>query len=254
MNKVVAGMSGGITDAPDIETSSDNYASRFCGEVGQYLLGVQERGLFALMGQPSGSSVIDVGGGHAQLAPPMARAGYVVTVAGSDASCGLRLAQEQTDAPIDFVACDLKAMPFADGQFNVVTSVRLMAHIDDWQLLVSELCRVAGEAVIIDFPIYFSLNALSLLAFPLKKHIEKNTRTYRTFFGREVRKAFAEHGFRQTRSWRQFVLPMALHRAGRGSTLLQRVEELMRKAGLTRIFGNPVLVRFDRESSQQENA
>ncbi|GFM28588.1 class I SAM-dependent methyltransferase [Novosphingobium sp. PY1] len=252
MNKAVAGLVAGVDEPPDIETSSDGYASRFRGKVGEYLLGVQEQGVFSLLEHPPispGSTVLDVGGGHAQLAPPLADAGYRVTVAGSDASCGLRLASHASARAVDFVACDLLQMPFADRQFDVVTSVRLMAHIDDWPRLVAELCRVADKAVIIDFPVYSSVNALSLLTFPLKKRIEKNTRTYRSFFGGEVRKAFASHGFGQTRIWRQFVLPMALHRALPRATLTQQAEGLMRTAGVTGLIGNPVLARFDREDS-----
>jgi 2-polyprenyl-3-methyl-5-hydroxy-6-metoxy-1,4-benzoquinol methylase len=139
-------------------------------------------------------------------------------------------------------------MPFGDRQFDVVTSVRLMSHVDDWRRLVSELCRVADKAVIIDYPVYSSVNALSLLAFPIKRLIEKNTRTYRTFFASEIRSAFAAHGFRHKRDWRQFVLPMALHRALPTPVLAQRIESMFRSAGVTRLAGNPVLARFDREA------
>ncbi|WP_243450866.1 class I SAM-dependent methyltransferase [Sphingosinicella sp. CPCC 101087] len=194
----------------------------------------------------SGSTLLDVGGGHAQLAPPLAAAGYSVTVAGSDSSCARRLRADARADAVDFVACDLLSMPFDERQFDVVTSVRLMSHVEDWRRLVSELCRVADKAVIIDYPVYSSVNALSLLAFPIKRLIEKNTRTYRTFFARELRSAFAAHGFRQRRDWRQFVLPMALHRALPQPQLAQRMEKMFRSAGVTRLVGNPVLARFDR--------
>lgn len=251
MNNAVAGLTTSASEAPDIATSSDDYASRFRGATGRYLLDVQEQGLFALLGNglaAPGSTVLDVGGGHGQLAPPLARAGCAVTVAGSDMSCARRLEAGEQSASIDFVACDLLDMPFEDRQFDFVTSVRLMSHIEDWGRLVRELCRVSGKAVIIDYPVYSSLNALSLLAFPLKRVIEKNTRTYRTFFARELRSAFAAHGFRQTQDWRQFVLPMALHRALPRGMLVQQVESTFRAAGVTRLIGNPVLARFDREA------
>lgn len=250
MNNAVAEIQSGIAEPPDIATSSDDYASRFRGSVGKYLLDVQEQGMFALLGrypENPGSTILDVGGGHAQLAPPFAAAGYSVTVAGSDASCARRLLAHEQAASIDFVPCDLLGMPFADRQFDFVTSVRLMSHIEDWKRLVGELCRVADKAVIIDYPVYASLNALSLLAFPVKRLIEKNTRTYRTFFVSELRSAFAAHGFREAGDWRQFVLPMALHRALPRAAIAQRMEAMFRAAGVTRLAGNPVLARFDRE-------
>lgn len=249
MNNAVANLLNNVCEPPDIATSSDDYASRFQGPIGKYLLDIQEQGLFALLEEypPSpGSTVLDVGGGHAQLAPPLARAGYTVTVAGSDASCSMRLRASEQTASIDFVACDLLHLPFADRQFDIVTSVRLMSHMENWRRLVSELCRVSNQTVIIDYPVYSSLNALSLLAFPLKRRIEKNTRAYKTFFANELRSVFATHGFRQTRDWRQFVLPMALHRALPQPILGQRIEKICQAAGLTRLVGNPVLARFDR--------
>jgi ubiquinone/menaquinone biosynthesis C-methylase UbiE len=217
--------------------------------VGKYLLGVQEQGLFALLGRHTmglGSTVLDVGGGHGQLAPPLANAGYTVAVAGSDPSCGWRLQAHEQAASIEFVACDLLHLPFEDRQFDFVTSVRLMPHMEDWQGLVGELCRVSRQAVIIDYPIWSSFNALSLFTFPIKRMIEKNTRTYRTFFAGELQSAFAAHGFRQTGSYRQFVLPMALHRAMPRLQVAQRAERLLRKTGVTQLVGNPVLARFDR--------
>lgn len=250
MNNAVAGPETSASEPPDIATSSDDYASRFRGSVGRYLLDVQEQGLFALLGnKPAGpgSTVLDVGGGHGQLATPLATAGYTVTVAGSDVSCARRLKAGERSASVDFVQCDLLDMPFEDRQFDFVTSVRLMSHIDDWRRLVRELCRVSGKAVIIDYPVYSSLNALSLLAFPLKRVIEKNTRTYRTFFAGELRSAFADQGFRQTQDWRQFVLPMALHRALPRGMIVQQMENRFRAAGVTGLIGNPVLARFDRE-------
>ena len=43
--------------------------------------------------------MLDVGGGHGQLAIPLCRAGYRVTVLGSDASCRRRLEALVAGAP-----------------------------------------------------------------------------------------------------------------------------------------------------------
>ncbi|MDQ2673475.1 MAG: methyltransferase, partial [Chloroflexota bacterium] len=69
----------------DVESSSEAYARRFAGPVGQWFLELQARlTLESLAGLPPGATILDVGGGHAQLAPPLVEAGYRVTVVGSD--------------------------------------------------------------------------------------------------------------------------------------------------------------------------
>lgn len=229
-------------ETPDIETSSANYASRFKGPAGAYMLDVQKRSVLDLLkdgGPLAGRTVLDVGGGHAQLAGPIAGLGCNVTVIGSDESCATRLPGD-----IHFKIGNLLGMPFEARAFDTLVSVRLISHIEDWPRLVAELCRVANKSIIIDYPTFRSVNALSLLTFPIKKAIEKNTRTYTTFWDGAIRREFAKHGFRISAKRNQFVMPMALHRASKGA--LKPVEEGLRATGVTRLLGNPVIIRFDR--------
>lgn len=239
-------------ETPDIETSSAGYASRFAGPAGKYMLEVQERGIVRLLrdGRPlAGRTVLDVGGGHGQLAGPIAGLGCNVTVAGSDESCAERVRSGPHGDNIGFVTANLLDMPFRDREFDTVVSVRLISHITDWPRLVAELCRVADRAVIIDYPTFASINALSLLTFPIKRMIERNTRTYTTFWNGEIKRAFAAHGFRSTDYLPQFVIPMGLHRAFGKTPMVRGVEEGLRKTGLTRLVGNPVLMRLERVSA-----
>ncbi|HSH73293.1 MAG TPA: class I SAM-dependent methyltransferase [Methylophilaceae bacterium] len=240
-------ISAKVRETPDIETSSDRYASRFSGKVGRYLLAVQEAGLISLLGlwPVSGNHVLDVGGGHAQLCAPLLKQGYLVSIIGSDQSCAQRARMLYGNA-VAFYEGDLQQLPFADFQFDIVTSVRLISHIEGRETLVSELCRVAKKTVIIDYPTYASLNILSLITFPLKKLIEKNTRTYHTFWDRDISRMFNERGFVVTAEYRQFTLPMALHRLFANTVFVRAVEEILRKIGVTKFMGNPVLLRLDR--------
>src|SRR3954463_13431369 len=76
----------------DIGTSSEDYARRFTGAVGRWFVETQTRiTLELLRALPVGASILDVGGGHAQIAPPLIAAGYEVTIAGSDPICSARL-------------------------------------------------------------------------------------------------------------------------------------------------------------------
>ena len=75
-----------MTDA-DVETSSAAYARRFEGAVGRWFLDVQARVTLELLRPRAGTSVLDVGGGHAQLTGPLLAAGCQVTVYGSAEAC-----------------------------------------------------------------------------------------------------------------------------------------------------------------------
>jgi len=232
---------------PDVETSSVDYDRRFVGAVGQYMLKVQEQTVLGLLADlPQGASVLEVGGGHAQLAGPIARQGRHVTVLGSSPVCSAKLAGEISAGLVDFLAADFTRLPFADQSFDAVVSIRMMAHVEHWAEFVSELCRVSRRVVVIDYPSLSSLNLLSLATFGMKRAIEKNTRTYRSFWPAEIRGAFRPGGFTKLRSAPQFVLPMVAHRATAGAPILRKVEDLSRKLGVTQHLGNPVLVRADR--------
>ena len=184
-----------VRETADVETSSDGYASRFSGPVGAWMLEAQERAVRELLGAPGGATVLDVGGGHGQLALPLAAAGWRVTVLGSDPVCARRIAPAVAAGRVRFVAGDVLALPFPDRAFDFVVSVRLLPHCGQWPALVAELCRVARRAVIVDYPTLESLNRVAPALFGAKKRLEGNTRTFTLFTHREVAAAFAAGGY-----------------------------------------------------------
>ena len=160
----------------DVESSSEMYARRFAGPVGQWFLQLQARlTLQCLAGLPAGSTVLDVGGGHAQLAPPLLEAGYRVTVVGSDVSCGARLLPLTSEGRCTFDVADLLALPYPDRAFDAVLCFRMLAHSIDWTRLVRELCRVARHRVVVDYPARRSVNVASEALFKLKSSVERGT-------------------------------------------------------------------------------
>jgi ubiquinone/menaquinone biosynthesis C-methylase UbiE len=233
-----------VEDA-DVHASSDEYAARFGDAIGQWMLAVQERKLLRLLDEDI-TSVLDVGGGHGQIALPLCRAHRAVTVLGSSAVCATQLTQEIDRGIISFKCGNLIDLPFDAGSFNLVTSFRLMSHSVAWKTLVSEMCRVSNYAVIIDYPVWLSVNILSPLLFSFKRRIEGNTRTYKLFSNREIIREFKRHGFRLERLERQFVLPMALHRMLRSPQISKTLESIARALLVRRLFGSPVIAKFVR--------
>lgn len=232
--------------APDIHSSGDAYAGRFTGAAGAYLLAVQTRAVLRLLAPWPGATVLDVGGGHAQLAVPLAAAGYRVTLLGSDDACFERARRLAGDVQIDTLRGDLMDPPLPDQSVDLAVSFRIMPHIADWRRLVAGLCRVARHAVLIDYPAARSVNAVAPLLFGAKKKFEGNTRDYDLFKRREVKAAFAAAGFGEITEYAQFFWPMVLHRALGRPPLSRIMETPARLAGLTKLAGSPIILRARR--------
>ena len=229
----------------DIETSSEDYAKRFSGKIGEYFLSVQSVITLKLLKKWANAKVLDVGGGHAQLAVPLIENGFNVTIAGSDESCRKRLDKFFPQSSFQFYTGNLLKLPFDDKSFDVVTSIRLLTHEVNWKLQISELCRVAKYAVIVDYPDIRSFNILYDLLFTMKKKFEKNTRTYRNFSRKEIMEEFRKNNFRSVIIKPEFFLPMVVHRAIKNVPILKSAEKLFSVLGLTKLFGSPVILRAE---------
>jgi SAM-dependent methyltransferase len=230
----------------DVETSSEGYARRFGGPVGRFFLDRQAEATLDLLRPFPGASVLDVGGGHAQVTGPLVAAGHPVTVLGSDASCEARVREWTQAGRARFVAGDLLAPPVPERSYDVVLSYRLLPHVRRWPELVAVLSRLSRVAVVVDYPTRRSVNAAAELFFGLKKGVEGNTRPFTVFSDDEVERAFAAHGFRPTGRRPQFFFPMALHRGLRSAGLARGLEGAASGLGLTRVLGSPVILRLER--------
>ena len=106
----------------------------------------------ASRGLPTGATVLDVGAATPSWRPPLVDAGYQVTVVGSDASCGRRLAALTSAGRCRFERADLLALPMSTGPSTRWSATGCLAHSIDWRRLVGELCRVARHRVVVDYP------------------------------------------------------------------------------------------------------
>lgn len=230
----------------DVETSSEAYARRFSGAVGGWFLAVQAEAVLDLLRPFPRARVVDVGGGHGQLAAPLAEAGYEVTVVGSTEACRARVQPLVDAGRVLFQAADLLRLPFGGRAFDVALAFRLLPHVARWRELVAELCRVAARAVIVDYPTRRSVNAVAGPLFGAKKRVEGDTRPFAVFGDDEVKTAFEAAGFAIAQRRPEFAVPMAVHRALRVAALSRGLEGAARAAGVTSRLGSPVIVRADR--------
>lgn len=237
----------GMRETADIETASEDYARRFAGRTGAWMLDVQGDIVRAMVGPPTGRRrLLDVGGGHGQVAGIFQAMGWNVTVHGSDAVCADRLPESLR---LGFVAADTLNLPFADRSFEQVVCLRLLTHCRSWERLVAELGRVALDAVTVDFPVAGGLNRWAPALFDWKKKLEGNTRHWRQFARNEVEPVFAAQGFSLRQQQAQFFWPMVLHRRLKLPAVSRTLENMARGLGLTERFGSPVIVKMVRDES-----
>lgn len=243
-----AGRASHDVESPDIETSSDAYAGRFRGGVGAWFLEVQAREVLRLLRQAGGGAlpetVLELGGGHAQLAGPLAAAGIRLDVQGSVPACVARLSRIIEAHPdlVSFKAARLTALPFADASYDAVVAVRLMAHVERWRPLLADMARLSRRTILVDFAPDDGFQKLADASFGLKRRVESNTRPFFTHSIREVEAALSGLGFTEITWHRQFILPMAAHRALGRPGLSRAAEAVARTLGLDRLTGGPVLM------------
>lgn len=234
-------------ETPDLATASDGYAARFSGSVGQWFLEAQANLTLELLdGLPEGSTILDVGGGHAQLTGPLVEAGYHVTVLGSGPAASRRLTPWMEAGQVRFETGDLTRLPYENRSFDAALSFRLLPHLDAWERLIPELCRVSRRCAVLDYPSIRSANLLADRLFRLKKRVEKNTRPFTLFHPSQIDASVRAAGFKVRDAKAQFFWPMVLHRLIGSRAIARVLEAPPRILGLTGFLGSPIIVRADR--------
>ncbi|HEX6964893.1 MAG TPA: methyltransferase domain-containing protein [Gemmatimonadaceae bacterium] len=247
------------TDTPDVHTSSAGYRQRFEGGGRLALvrqMDVVTQLLRAIGGRGVPLSVLDVGGGHAQLAGLLCGAGHRVVVHGSTPECFTWIAPLAQARPDRIAPCvsRLTALPFADGTFDLVCGIRLMAHVTDWRALLAEMTRVTRRYLLVDYPLYAGVQRFSGRFFALKHKVESNTRPFFLYRREEVAAELSTLGVHTVRAVGQLVLPLALHRALRAPRASLRIEHALERTGLAARIGSPVLLLGERSDRHPERS
>jgi hypothetical protein len=98
----------------------------------------------------------------------------------------------------------------------------------------------------VDYPAATSAAFLHAASRRVRRALGATTEAYRTFSDRAIARAFATAGFEIRAAHRQFVLPIALHKAIGSRRFTIASEALLERAGLLRRFGSPVTILAER--------
>lgn len=224
---------------------------RFGGPIGELVAGTQARVLANFIGRIHQRNILDVGTGTGRAALLLARGGARVTAIDASEAM-LAVARQRAAAEgvsVKWQLGDAHQLDFPDRSFDVVVSLRVLMHTPKWRRCIAELCRVAGRLVIVDYPSAASVARVESFARRIAHKAGLQTEPYRVFSQREIVEAFDRSGFRVRSVHRQFVLPIALHKAIGSRRFTVRVEDMLDRAGLLTYVGSPVSIVAERCAS-----
>jgi SAM-dependent methyltransferase len=224
---------------------------RFGGPIGDLVASTQATVLANFIGRIQQRAILDVGTGTGRAALLLARGGAQVTaVDASEAMLSVARARaDREHVSVRFLHGDAHALQFADRSFDVAISLRVLMHTPEWQRCIAELCRVAERLVVVDYPSATSVAWIESIGRRAAHALGRRTEPYRVFTDRAIADAFDRNGFRIRSVHRQFVLPIALHKAIGSRRFTARVEDLLDRAGLLDALGSPVSVVAERCAS-----
>ena len=221
---------------------------RFGGPIGDLVASTQAQVITDFLSPVQDRRILDVGTGTGRAALLLARAGAHVT--GVDASDEMLAVARRRAAEHGLVVTlqrgDAHGLEFPDRSFDAVVSLRVLMHTPEWRRCVAELCRVADDLVVFDYPSTFSVAALESLGRRILASCGRRTEPYRVLAMGQLTAALRQSGFRVRDVHRQFVLPIALHKAVGSRRLTNHVEGALKKTGALRVFGSPVTLVAER--------
>ena len=230
------------------ETVSSFDEKRFGGPIGEIVAATQAHVITNFIGRVQGRRILDVGTGTGRAALLLAGGGGIVTAvdASEEMLDEARARAEARSVAVAFQVGDAHALKFSDRSFDVVVSLRVLMHTPGWKQALGEMCRVADQLVIVDYPSRFSFAWLQSGARAAMVRLGVRTEAYRVFSRSEIARELAAHGYRIRSTHRLFVLPIALHKTIGSRPFTTWIEQRLDDLGLLRLFGSPVTLVAER--------
>jgi ubiquinone/menaquinone biosynthesis C-methylase UbiE len=107
---------------------------------------LNERCVEAILAAVVGDSVVDIGCGRGYLASRLREVSATVT------GCDIVVGDELRVPGVTFVAGNVEALPFANGEFDTVVCTHTLEHVQRFPEAVAELRRVAARRLIVVVP------------------------------------------------------------------------------------------------------
>ena len=219
---------------------------RFSGPIGSMVAAEQKRVLANMIGRIHERTILDIGTGFGRTAITLASgAAFVTAIDSSDSLLeeARRRAAEQV-VKVNFLKGDAHALDFKSRSFDVVVCMGVLLNARDWRQCLAEACRVADRLVIFDYP---SATSAAFIHSSIRRTFSRDT--YRVLSRRAVEQALDRSRFRVRSVHRQYVMPMWFHRALGSRHFTAWLEDRFDRIGLLKLFGSPVTICAERETS-----
>lgn len=236
---------------PDVASSSHEYATRFENSIGKFFLEHQNKSVKKLLVKSKAykklhaqKTVLDLGGGHCQLTELYLNLGFEITMQGSEERSFKRAKDlgYGSNQKIKFHLSNLQKLEFKDNEYDFVSGIRLVAHLENWREFLDEMLRVAKHGIIFDFSKQNFFSLLLPYLFKFKKKIEGNTRPYYSNNLKEIKHYLLSQKIEEITVEGQFVLPMAFHRILNMPYFTKITEQLLAILQLKNLMGSPVII------------
>jgi 2-polyprenyl-3-methyl-5-hydroxy-6-metoxy-1,4-benzoquinol methylase len=231
---------------PDMARTFDD--RRFGGPIGDLVARSQARVLANMVGRIQERRILDVGTGTGRVAILLAHgAARVTAVDASEQMLAIaRRRAEEALVKVRFKLGDAHHLEFPDRDFDVVVAFRLLMHTPEWKRCLAEMCRVSDRLVIIDYPSATSFALVESVVRRIVHAVGLRTEPYRVFTRAMIDAALTQNGYRIRSVHRQFVLPIAFHKALGSRKFTLWSEHLLDRLGLLKPFGSPVTLVAER--------
>jgi ubiquinone/menaquinone biosynthesis C-methylase UbiE len=227
---------------PEVARSFDK--ERFGGEIGELIKKTQQDLVFTTLPDVQGWKVADIGAGTGRITIPFLEAG--ASVSACDASVPmLEVLKEKIKSPsLQVFAVDAHQLQFDDQSFDCAVSFRLLLHVVDWKKVMSEICRISKDWIVIDFAAHrgFLVVAPSSLWYNIRRLSSKVVQPYRTIPVNAVKNELQIHGFEIIKEDPGYFLPLVFYRKIGSAGFMKTAEQFFGAVGLTGIAGSPCTI------------
>ncbi|MDQ3169428.1 MAG: class I SAM-dependent methyltransferase, partial [Acidobacteriota bacterium] len=141
---------------------------------------------------------------------------------------------------------DAHALPLEDRSVDAAVCLRVLMHTPDWRRCLGELCRISRSRIVFDFPAAVSAAAVQAGMRRAAHAAGMKTEPYRVMRVGAVRNELRRHGWKVRSEHRQFVLPIAFHKALGSPRVTRGIERALAVTGALRLFGSPVTMVAER--------
>jgi ubiquinone/menaquinone biosynthesis C-methylase UbiE len=231
---------------PEMARSFDD--RRFGGPIGDLVARAQARVLANMVGRIQERRILDVGTGTGRVAILLAHgAARVTAVDASEQMLAIaKRRAEEAMVKVKFKVGDAHHLEFPNRDFDAVVAFRLLMHTPEWKRCLGEMCRVSDRLVIIDYPSASSFAFFEATARRVAHGAGLRTEPYRVFTRSAIAAVLEQNGYRIRSMHRQFVLPIAFHKALGSRKFTLWSEHVLDRLGLLKPFGSPVTLVAER--------